>query len=67
MHAETELNQTLPPPLLVSRNEACRLLGISLPTLEKMIHTGEVPSIVLRRRRLIPRSFLEHLAKGVED
>jgi excisionase family DNA binding protein len=55
------------PPLLVSRAEACRLLGISLRTLEKMIYVGDVPSVVLRRRRLIPRAFLEQLAKGVED
>jgi excisionase family DNA binding protein len=55
-----------PLPLLVSRAEACRLLGISLPTLEKMINAGEVPSVPLRRRRLIPREFLIALAKGME-
>jgi excisionase family DNA binding protein len=54
-------------PLLVSRAEACRLLGISLPTLEKMISDGQVPSVPLRRRRLIPREFLVTLAKGAEE
>jgi excisionase family DNA binding protein len=51
------------PPLLISRLEAARLMGISLRTLEKMILSGDIPSRVLRRRRLIPRSFLEALAK----
>lgn len=62
-------SQTIPnevPPLLVSCNEAARLLGISRQTLEKLILVGDMPSIVLRRRRLIPRDFLEQLAKGVE-
>jgi excisionase family DNA binding protein len=57
--------QTL--PLLVSCDEAARLLGISRQTLEKLIYLGDVPSVVLRRRRLIPRDFLVTLAKGVEE
>lgn len=65
MRPEIRENET--PPLLVSCNEAARLLGISRQTLEKMIYVGDVPSIVLRRRRLIPRDFLVTLAKGVED
>lgn len=56
-----------PLPLLISRVEAARLMGISLRTLEKLIAAGEIPSRVLRRRRLIPREFLVTLAKGVED
>jgi len=55
------------PPLLISRQEAARLMGISVRTLEKLILAGEVPSLVLRRRRLIPRGFLERLARGVEE
>lgn len=65
MQPQTTLTETL--PLLVSCNEAARLLGISRQTLEKLIYVGDVPSIVLRRRRLVPRDFLEKLAKGVED
>lgn len=53
-------------PLLISRTESARLLGISLRTLEKMIARGEVPSRVLGRRRLIPRDFLLMLVKGRE-
>jgi excisionase family DNA binding protein len=54
-------------PLLVSRAEACHLLGISLPTLEKLIDAGEVPSVPLRRRKMIPREFLIKLASGSEN
>jgi len=59
-------NDTAPNerPLLVNRAEAARLLGISLRTLEKMIVRGEVPSRLLRRRRLIPRDFLIAFAKS---
>jgi excisionase family DNA binding protein len=53
-------------PLLISRSESARLLGISLRTLEKMIARGEIPSRVLGRRRLIPRDFLVMLVKGRE-
>ncbi len=62
--------QTAPietPSLLVAMNEAARLLGISRQTLEKLISIGDVPSIVLRRRRLVPRSFLERMAKDVME
>jgi excisionase family DNA binding protein len=65
MQPQTTPNQA--PPLLVSCNEAARLLGISRQTLEKMIYVGDVPSVVLRRRRLIPRDFLLTLAKGCDD
>ena len=64
---QSQVVQNQPLPLLVSCDEAARLLGISRQTLEKLIYVGEVPSIVLRRRRLVPRDFLETLAKGVED
>jgi excisionase family DNA binding protein len=63
MQSQTAQIET--PPLLVAMNEAARLLGISRQTLEKLISIGDVPSIVLRRRRLVPRSFLERLAKDV--
>jgi excisionase family DNA binding protein len=65
MSPQTAPNETL--PLLVSRAEAARLMGISVRTLEKLIAAGEVPSRVLRRRRLVPRDFLVELAKGVEE
>ena len=66
MNSDTTLSER-PLPLLVSRNEAARLMGISLRTLEKLILAGKVPSRVLRRRRLIPRDFLVTLAKGVDE
>ncbi|MGH9517498.1 MAG: excisionase family DNA-binding protein [Terriglobales bacterium] len=63
MRTETIPNEA---PLLISRREAARLLGISLRTLEKMIKRGDVPSRVLRRRRLIPRAFLMGFVGGFE-
>lgn len=65
MRSRTPLEQLV--PLLVSRAEACHLLGISLPTLEKLINAGEVPSVPLRRRKMIPRDFLIKLAQGSEN
>lgn len=53
-------------PLFVSRVRAAYLAGVSLRTLERMIKTGDVPSCVMRRRRLIPFCFLEKLAKDIE-
>lgn len=61
MRSETTQAET---PLFLSRTETARLMGISLRTLEKLIAAGEIPSRRLRRRRLIPREFLEALAKG---
>ena len=52
-------------PLLISKIEAARLLGVSVRTLEKLIQRGEVPSRTLSRRRLIPRDFLVAFAKGI--
>lgn len=65
MRSRTPLEQLV--PLLVSRAEACYLLGISLPTLEKLINAGEVPSVPLRQRKMIPRDFLIKLAQGSEN
>jgi len=53
-----------PEPLLISRDAAAKLLGISRRTLERMIADGTVPSRVLRRRRLVPRAFLMAMVRG---
>ncbi len=64
---QPQATQNEATPLLVSCAEAARLLGISRQTLEKLILVGDVPSIVLRRRRLIPRDFLVRMSQGVEE
>jgi excisionase family DNA binding protein len=53
--------------LFLSRAETARLMGISLRTLEKLIAAGEIPTCLFRRRRLVPRAFLEDLAKRMNE
>jgi excisionase family DNA binding protein len=53
-------------PLLVSLVEAAKLLSVSKPTIERMIADGAIPTRRLRRRRMIPREYLEELAKVSE-
>jgi excisionase family DNA binding protein len=50
----------LDQPLLVTVEEAARLLGIGRTTMFELIGNGEVKSIRLGRRRLIARRSLEH-------
>jgi excisionase family DNA binding protein len=60
----------LSPPnsLFISSREAADLLGISLPTLNRHLKSGEVPSTLLGGRRLVPRLFIEGLvAKTIES
>lgn len=50
---------TNPTPLLVSANEASRMLGISSRTLWSMTHAGEIPCVRLRGRVLYdPRDLV---------
>jgi excisionase family DNA binding protein len=53
-------------PLLIGKVETARLLGVSVRTLEKMIRSGEIPARRLRRRVLIPASFVTRLASEEE-
>ena len=41
-----------PEPLLIDAPTAARTLGVGLTTLRAMTATGEIPSVLLRRRRL---------------
>ncbi len=49
-------------PLLLSVPQAARLLGVGLTLCWDMVHSGELPSVRLGRRVLIPRAVVEHLA-----
>ena len=49
-------------PLLVSVPEAARLLGVGTTFGWAMVRSGEMPSIKLGRRVLVPRAALERLA-----
>jgi len=50
-------------PLLLSVPQAARLLGIGTTLCWDMVHTGQLFSIRLGRRVLVPRVALEQLAR----
>jgi excisionase family DNA binding protein len=50
-------------PLLISRPEAARALGISLRMLDYLITRREIPARKVGRRTLIPRLALEQFAR----
>ncbi len=50
-------------PLVYSVSEARKLLGISRGLAYEAIRTGQIPSIRLGRRILVPRFGLEQLLK----
>jgi excisionase family DNA binding protein len=52
----------LETPLLVSVPEAARLLGVGTTFGWAMVRSGEIPSVRLGRRVLVPRAALEQLA-----
>ena len=54
-------------PLLLPVPEAARLLGIGTTLCWEMVHSGQVPSVRLGRRVLIPRAVVERLASGYRD
>lgn len=51
-------------PLLISRTEGARALGIGIRTLDGMIRRGELSICRIGRRVLIERSELEKFARG---
>lgn len=53
-------------PLLVSVPEAARLLGVGTTFGWALVHSGEIPSVKLGRRVLVPRAALEHVASQRE-
>ncbi len=53
-------------PLLLSVPVAARLLGVGTTLCWEMVHTGELPSVRLGRRVLIPRAAVERLAHTSE-
>ncbi len=49
--------------ILCSKREAAAALAISIRTLETLISLGEIKSVRVGKRRLIPRSELERFAR----
>ena len=54
-------------PLVYSPNEARKLLKISRGLIYEAINTGQIPSIRVGRRILIPRVALDRLLEGNEN
>lgn len=49
-------------PLLLSVPEAARLLGVGPTFGWEMVHTGQLPSVRLGRRVLVPRAAVDNVA-----
>jgi excisionase family DNA binding protein len=55
------------PPLLISLTEACRLLGISRPMIERWVADGRIVSVLFGRRRLIETKELNRLIRTLRE
>ncbi|MCP5039813.1 MAG: helix-turn-helix domain-containing protein [bacterium] len=53
--------------LTLTVSEAASLLGIARATAYECIRTGEIPSITLGRRILVPRGALERLLAAAQE
>lgn len=58
-HPPINLSDT---PLLVAVPDAARLLGIGTTLAWDLVRAGDIPSVKLGRRVLVPRAALEYLA-----
>ena len=54
-------------PILVPMSRAAELLGVSVRTVQNLITAKELPSRKIGRRRLIPYSALQTLARRDSD
>ncbi len=50
-------------PLLLSVPQTARLLGVGTTLCWEMVHTGQLSSVRIGRRVLIPRTVVEQLAR----
>ncbi len=51
-------------PLLIAVPHAARLLSIGTTLAWDLVRAGDIPSVKLGRRVLVPRAALEHLGGG---
>jgi excisionase family DNA binding protein len=58
---KTDTSNTAEKPLVLSIMEAARLLGVSKNCAYEAANQGQLPSIRIGRRRVIPRIALERL------
>lgn len=51
-------------PLTLTVEQAAKLLGIGRSTAYELVHTGEIPSLRLGRRIVVPRVRLAEMLSG---
>jgi excisionase family DNA binding protein len=49
--------------LLVRLPDAAHLLGVSLSTIERLVASGQLPSVKLGRRRLVARTAIDDIVR----
>jgi excisionase family DNA binding protein len=59
-------HQANEPPIAVSLREACRLSGLGLATIRRLIREGSLQAPRIGRRVLVTRSSLQQLLEGGE-
>jgi excisionase family DNA binding protein len=52
--------------ILLSKVEAASMLSVSLRMIDYLIRTGQLKSVKLKRRRLVPRSEILRIARGAK-
>ena len=52
-------------PLLLTINQVAQLLGIGRTSTYELVMSGQIQSVKLGRRRLVPRSSVEGYVKGI--
>ncbi len=50
----------------LSLDEAARYLGVGRSTIYVMTRDGELPTVQIRRRRLVPKQALDDMLKGAQ-
>lgn len=57
-----------PHPLTLTVEQAAKVLGISRSTAYELVHTGDIPSLRLGRRIVVPTAQMaECLSAGLDD
>lgn len=66
--ASSAREQTPTPPLAISVGEAAKALGVNHTSLYRLLMRGELGSVKVGRRRIVPVSALQaFLERGLED
>ena len=64
MTTEARLLERVPEALALSKQEAARMLGVSIRTIDRLIALKQLPVRRLGRRVLIPRNNLQGLLRA---